>query len=167
MGDLPPIQQRYLNAERAAQYMGITERELRALPGLLQCRPLKRRILWDIKDLKEYRPNLPLPSLTDGLVALIDRRLAEHPRTGFVYFIRCRELVKIGFSMKPMERLNDLQAVIPFELTMLGYVCGSVPGEWALHETFTSLKSSMGNEWFYHSPALLSAIRIVTERANV
>jgi hypothetical protein len=161
------IQQRYFNSALAARYMGVTPRELLALPDLLQCRPLPRKILWDMKDLQAYKPKLPLPKTSEKLATLILARIAEYPAAGFIYFVVCRELVKVGFSGEPPARVAALQAVIPFELQLLGAVRGSIPAERGLHAAFSSIKSSVGHEWFYHSPALLDAIKTVTERGNI
>ena len=161
MGD---ILSRYLPPREAADFLGVEPRAIRQLPDLPYARLGPRTVRYDVVDLAEYRRRLPLPTGADGLAMLIRKRISEHAQTGHIYFIQCRELVKIGFSMDPPRRRVGLQAVIPFELVLLGAVAGSVPAERELHAAFASIKSPLLTEWFYHSPALLDAIQIVAKQ---
>jgi hypothetical protein len=160
------ISQRYFRPDEAAAYLGIAPAAVRALPDLWQCRLTDRLIRYDLEDLKAYRYKLPLPKNADGLADLIRTRVAEHETVGFIYFMRCREIVKIGYSAEPPSRHAALQAVIPFELELLGSMPGSVAAERDLHKTFSSIKYERHTEWFYHSPELLAAIGAATEACD-
>jgi excisionase family DNA binding protein len=97
-------------------------------------------------------------------VTRIQGVVGSHPRDGgFVYFMRCREIVKIGFSTQPPTRQAELQAIIPFELEMLGYVRSCKSAEAALHDAFADMKYPRLNEWFYLSADLATAIMIITK----
>ena len=160
-------EQRYFRPDEAAAFLGIKLAAIRLLPDLPQCRVTDRLIRYDLEDLRAYRPKLPLPKTADGLAIIIRNRVAEHETTGFIYFMRCLELVKIGYSAKPPSRHEALQAVIPFELELLGAMPGSVAAERDLHKTFARIKYERLTEWFYHSPVLLDAIRFATEARDV
>jgi hypothetical protein len=78
--------------------------------------------------------------------------------------MRCRELVKIGYSIDPPNRHRQLQAFIPFDLDLIGYLPGSILAERALHAVFASIKAGAIDEWFRHSPALLEAIAAIASQ---
>lgn len=160
------VPQRYFLPEEAATYLKIDLKVMRGLPDLWQCRISDRIIRYDLEDLKAYRYKLPLPKSVDGLADLIRTRVAEHEAVGFIYFMRCREIVKIGYSAEPPSRHAALQAVIPFELELLGSMPGSVAAERELHRTFSSIKYERHAEWFYRSPELLAAIGVATEACD-
>lgn len=161
MTDIAPIPRRYLKPDEAAAYLGVEPEAVRLLPDLAQCRPTPRLILYDIQDLKAYRNRIPIPQDAGALAKLITGRISEHPTTGLIYFMQCREIVKIGYSAEPPSRHAQLQAVIPFELLLLGSVPGSVAAERNLHAALDSVRYRGLAEWFYHSPALLEAIDMV------
>jgi hypothetical protein len=66
--------------------------------------------------------------------------------TGFVYFLRCGDFVKIGFSADPQRRLRYLQTATPFDFELLGYHAGTKWHEQRLHKVFASLRHR--HEWF-------------------
>lgn len=100
-----------------------------------------------------------------AIATLIEDGIAGHPRDGgFVYFIRCQDIVKIGYSRDPSRRMRELQSVIPFELEMLGYLTASAKAERALHVSFHPVKHSLLEEWFNLSPDLRAAIEVLVER---
>lgn len=65
---------------------------------------------------------------------------------GFIYFIRCGEFVKIGFSKKPKVRLRALAIASPFELVTLATHAGSQEDERALHKWLAPHRHR--GEWF-------------------
>ena len=103
----------------------------------------------------------------ESVAAAMRRQIAEHPVDGFIYFIQCQEIVKIGYSRAPAVRWKKLQAVIPFELLLLGTVPGCVPSEKALHRYLAPIKYPVFDEWFNMSETLMAAIRLVTESSEV
>lgn len=72
----------------------------------------------------------------------------------FVYFIKCMSkpsYTKIGYSIDPDKRLNDLQIGCPFELRLIGCIkCGNPQKaqqlESHLHRRFRSQRAY--GEWF-------------------
>lgn len=66
--------------------------------------------------------------------------------TGFVYFLRCGDFVKIGFSAQPKRRLRHLQTATPFDFELLGMHPGLRWQEQQLHKIFASLRHR--HEWF-------------------
>lgn len=100
-------------------------------------------------------------------VTTIQAVINAHPRdNGYVYFMRCREILKIGWSSQPLSRRAELQAVIPFEIEVLGYVASCRQAEAAMHAAFASVKYPLLKEWFYLSDDLLAAIVTVTKDAG-
>ena len=148
----------WMRPEAAAVFMGITVRELMAIPDLPQFRPTPRVVRFNIDVLKSYRHVQPRGASAETLTKLMRACLARHPATGRVYFLKCREIVKVGYSSDPDRRRAELQAVIPFKLEALGSTAGSVPSERAIHGLLDASKSDIQTEWFYHNTAMLEAI---------
>ena len=66
---------------------------------------------------------------------------------GNVYFIRCQDFVKIGFTTNaPEKRCHALQAGNPGYLELWFYFPGTLADEQALHQVFDPLL--MHREWF-------------------
>jgi Meiotically up-regulated gene 113 len=78
-----------------------------------------------------------------------------NPR-GFVYFIRCLEFIKIGFSEDVQGRLLALQACCPIAMTLLLAFAGGLKTEAKLHRKFRHLRHA--NEWFRAEDELLAFI---------
>lgn len=77
-------------------------------------------------------------------------------KAGFVYFIRCEERVKIGFSIQPMNRLTKVNADAPFPCQLLGFVAVDSFTEEALHARFSAHR--VHGEWFAASDEVLDFI---------
>lgn len=76
----------------------------------------------------------------------------DHDR-GFVYFIDSGELVKIGFTIYPVERrLRTLQATSPTKLRLVGATYAHKVVERRLHKKFGHLRAH--GEWFRKAPEL-------------
>lgn len=79
-------------------------------------------------------------------------------KSGSIYFIRSRNLVKIGFTAgDPTVRLNKLQIGSPVKLELLGYVEGDDVIERQLHWRFKSHHSH--GEWFFIEGSLCTYIK--------
>jgi hypothetical protein len=76
--------------------------------------------------------------------------------SGFVYFVRCLDRVKIGFSVDPKSRLVKINADAPFPCEMLGVVPVDQFSEADLHTRFSSLR--IHGEWFLAASDLLAFI---------
>ncbi len=63
-----------------------------------------------------------------------------------VYFIRCLDSVKIGYSKHPNLRLQGLQTANPNKLEMIGYFAGTKYDEQEIHEDLKKYRQS--GEWF-------------------
>lgn len=82
---------------------------------------------------------------------------------GYVYFLQCRELVKIGYSLNPSARCAQIQDGIPFEVTPLGHLPASRKAERNLHWRFMTRREC--GEWFRISDDLKEAILLVAKHA--
>lgn len=92
--------------------------------------------------------------------------MSEHDQgligVGFVYFVRAPDAVKIGWSMDPRRRFDELQVGSPVALKLAGAIRGSEEDEKALHECFEHLRQR--GEWFRVDPALTGAIAFLIWR---
>lgn len=80
--------------------------------------------------------------------------------SGFVYFIRCRDRIKIGFSKNPAKRLTKINADAPYPCELLGSADADVHSEKSIHEQFAV--SRVHSEWFLVTDGLLGFIREVS-----
>ncbi len=79
--------------------------------------------------------------------------------TGFVYFLRCGDFVKIGFSAVPDIRLRDLKNSCPYPIDVLGVHAGSRRLERGLHYHFRALRHDGRREWFSVNEEILDVAR--------
>lgn len=104
-----------------------------------------------------------------GLVtaAFEAQRLPRSEKTWcYIYFARSGEVVKIGRSVDPPQRLRELQTTHPGELVLLAAVGGHVALEGALHERFNHLRTRANGEWFRLEPDLTAFIWAIQQGAN-
>jgi hypothetical protein len=68
--------------------------------------------------------------------------------TGQVYFLKAPavNLIKIGFSIDPERRLNEVRLISPTPVEFMGSIRGDYEEERALHQKFAHLHSH--GEWF-------------------
>lgn len=79
--------------------------------------------------------------------------------SGWVYFIRGGNFVKIGWSKKPDRRIEQLRTGCPFETKVVGRIPGTKKDESALHKAFAWAKARRKGEWFRAEPALLALVQ--------
>jgi hypothetical protein len=91
-----------------------------------------------------------------------NRELHNEKPPGHVYFIRCGDKVKIGYSARPMDRLKALQTAHPEELQILRIMPGDQRTETRLHYMFRQHR--VRGEWFLLAPEILQYIKIPEER---
>lgn len=112
-----------------------------------------------LPDLQRRTPPFPSPDPTTGNFDLdaIDRwNGSKGAFTGYVYFVRCGDFIKIGFSSNPRERLNSIRAAMPLEVEfLLAFAC-KAKAEGNLHRKFAHLRHR--NEWFRAGADLLAYI---------
>lgn len=83
---------------------------------------------------------------------------------GFIYFVRTLEgspMVKIGFSIDPLSRINAIQMNSPVELELIGRLQGTRRVEGEIHRYFK--KERCHGEWFIASDRLLEFIKSKTK----
>jgi hypothetical protein len=83
-------------------------------------------------------------------------------RLASVYFIRSGDMIKIGYSRSPEDRMKALQTSHHTRLELIGVIPGSYQTESRLHRQFRHLKGS--GEWFRATPDLLLYIRRATNQ---
>lgn len=83
-------------------------------------------------------------------------------RKGQIYFARCGDLVKIGYTTNFSQRLETLQVQCPQKIEALLVIAGSLAEEKALHRQFAACRTT--GEWF----TLTDEIRaLIDERSKV
>lgn len=80
--------------------------------------------------------------------------------SGFVYFIRCQDRIKIGFSKSPRKRMGKLATDAPFPCTLLGVADAEQYPEQELHAQFAHIR--VHNEWFAATDELVAFINSVS-----
>jgi DNA-binding transcriptional regulator YdaS (Cro superfamily) len=66
--------------------------------------------------------------------------------TGYIYAMRAEDIVKIGWSKKPEQRLSKVNSDSPVFVTLVGFVPGTLEQEQALHDLLSPWR--MTNEWY-------------------
>jgi hypothetical protein len=85
-----------------------------------------------------------------------------------IYFIKPIGMdgpIKIGFSTKPIIRLETLSTWSPFPLEIIGHVPGKLEDETFIHQCFSDVHTH--REWFLSTPALRSAIQLILNAGTV
>jgi len=81
-------------------------------------------------------------------------------RSGYVYFLRCQDRIKIGFSKDPFNRINGLRTGLPDAISGFLAVSGIVADEKRLHRQLG--RDRVAGERFRPSPEL---IRVMAQAA--
>jgi len=76
--------------------------------------------------------------------------------TGWIYFIRSGDAIKIGYAIDVANRFSNLQSSNPVLLELLGAIRGSIEDEHRTHAMFIRLH--IRGEWFRDHPAILEYI---------
>ena len=84
--------------------------------------------------------------------------------TGKVYFIKCENAVKIGYTTDVERRLIQLQTSSPSEMVLLYAFEAEPECEKRLHRKFR--KHSIRNEWFCLCDDILSEIERIKVRGH-
>jgi hypothetical protein len=74
------------------------------------------------------------------------RTAFRNAKVEFLYFVRCRDFVKIGRSTRPYDRLSTMQTCNPYPLELVGLVVGGEPEELELHRRLADYRERA--EWF-------------------
>lgn len=77
--------------------------------------------------------------------------------TGFIYFLRCGEFVKIGYSKSPTVRFRTLETAIPFAYEVLATHPGTRANELALHKVLR--EHHHRREWFRWCDAIAEIVQ--------
>lgn len=101
--------------------------------------------------------------LTDAEWAMVMGRERRSADVGpFVYFIRCGDFIKIGWTQNhPRRRLGRLQTGSPLRMQLVGFVRGGERLEQDLHKLFR--RDRERGEWFRETPALVAHIAKLLE----
>lgn len=134
--------------------------------------PIKSRMLWrgDVPTADEMaKINQQCSQLQHEM---LDWKWKPRARTrarlrrysGFVYFIRGNNLIKIGFATNIDRRMRSLQCSSSERLTLMGFIPGSPLLEKQLHNRFDSLRE--WGEWFRAARRLLDFIEKNTQEQS-
>jgi hypothetical protein len=79
-----------------------------------------------------------------------------------VYFLRCGDFVKVGFTTDMRRRLDGIMTDNPFELELIGCIRGPVQLETAAHLVFENHHHR--REWFRCNSSVQRAIKLHARR---
>lgn len=113
---------------------------------------------WSIR-FAAARPDAPKRAEKHGTARA--RRAVPMNRKGFVYFLWSGARIKIGFSTRPVARIQSLAAAGPDEVHFMAAIEGTRADEKMLHESLASHR--VNGEWFRSS---FTVIRAIQRRLN-
>lgn len=124
-----------------------------------------------IEELKRKRAQLEVTGRTEAPRRDLDAIDVKHlPRSldgwCYVYFAQAGDVVKIGRSIDPAQRLSELQTTHPEEIVLVATVATHASLETAVHERFHHLRTRDTGEWFRLEPELVAFIRAIQQGAN-
>lgn len=83
----------------------------------------------------------------------------KREEVSWIYFIQQHQgLLKIGFSISPLERLKSLQTANPYPLKVFAIVQGTMREEKALHARLASFR--LEGEWFQDHPKVWETVSL-------
>lgn len=141
-----------LTAKQAAERLGLSPRSVYMLAQSGIIRSVRMGLKGGI-----------LRFMPEDLDVYLEYSRQENDAIGKVYFIQDAETraIKIGISVNPAGRLNQLQIGHPYQLVLLGTIPGSRQIEAELHVKFE--RHHLRGEWFRGDDQLLSEIRALIE----
>ncbi len=77
--------------------------------------------------------------------------------SGFVYFLRCGNFVKVGFSATPNVRIGQLKTASPHDLDVVAVLPGTRDQEAAVHSILASVHHR--REWFRDGSEVEAVLR--------
>ena len=156
--------EKFTPAEVARDF-GCSERRVRQIARRLgACRVIGRTMLFghdDVERLFEAMfPERALIARQAARIRELEKREAERELArlrppsgrGFVYFVHCNGMVKIGFAVDVARRIKTLQTGSAHKLTVLRVEAAAPDDESDLHERFASLR--VNGEWFRYAGEL-------------
>lgn len=78
---------------------------------------------------------------------------------GYTYFVQDGDMIKIGSSMRPEDRISALQTGSARHLDVLAIVSQDIADEFGTHQRFAHLR--VRGEWFRAEPDLLEFIEAI------
>jgi hypothetical protein len=138
--------------EALADHMGWSGKRVRALARRLgACRILGNRMVLLGEDVAAIKAAIG----TMGLRKAQYKKHLDHP--SFVYFVACREFIKIGWSENWQSRLANMQTSNPDPIKVLLVLAQPKSLESDLHKQFAA--HSHRGEWFRDHPEIRAFIK--------
>lgn len=82
---------------------------------------------------------------------------AESGMSGFIYFLRCNDFIKVGFSRYPKPRITRLACANPYPVAVAAVFPGTEADERQLHRLFAPHR--VRGEWFSSHPDIEETIK--------
>jgi hypothetical protein len=105
---------------------------------------------------QKYVPYTAGEAAADRAIEMMRKRDAS-----VVYFLRCGDFVKIGYSYDPKKRIEKVQVWSPHDCELMGIAAGGPALEKALHKEFSADRHR--GEWFRLTDRLLAEIQRLCE----
>jgi hypothetical protein len=81
-----------------------------------------------------------------AIYAKAKKNFGQQDASGYVYFAKCLDRVKIGVAKNPATRLKQFQTACPYPVEIVWTCKGGYPKEREFHERFSTLH--VNGEWF-------------------
>jgi excisionase family DNA binding protein len=107
-------------------------------------------------------PNIYKPPRSSRLADKVRKEIAkigpaDEGDAGHVYFCKCGQYVKVGFSLGPLDRVGTIESYNPKPLELLGTIRGTLTTERAIHGLLKHFHHH--HEWFHLKPTVRKMIK--------
>jgi hypothetical protein len=110
---------------------------------------------------RPQRPTKMLPYTASDAYIEKSMEYARKREAAVVYFLRCGNFVKIGYSYDPRKRIEKIQIWSPHDCELMGIAAGGPALEKTLHKEFSADRHR--GEWFRLTDRLLAEIQRLCE----
>lgn len=152
----------FTTPDELAVALGCSPRRVRQVARALRaCRILGKRMILLKVDVEVVAAACEPTTFAEIKEDLFPQRppLKASDQRGTIYFVRCVDWVKIGWSSDLKGRLKSLQTTAPGEIKLIGKTRGSIKQERDLHSRFAHHRVS--GEWFNADPEILEFVEAI------
>ena len=152
----------FTTPDELAVALGCSPRRIRQVARAMRaCRVFGKRMILlkcDVEVVAAACEPTTYAEIKDDLFPKRDRAPVER---GTIYFVRCLDRVKIGWSSDLKGRLRSIQTTAPAEIKLIGKMRGSIKQERELHARFGHHRLS--GEWFNVAPEILAFVETIEQ----
>ena len=117
------------------------------------------------KSKRYIHPSKVTPEMIAARRLELENKRKYIKKNGQVYFLLCRDRIKIGFSTKLERRIDDLQGANAFSIHLLASFAGTPRNEKKVHKLFKDER--IHREWFHYSARLRKYIKLCIRKDRI